>query len=74
MTVARVVLTIPALTLAAAEEASVLFEEDFRIEPLAVAINETDEVKGLWETVVYFASEAEARGARKNLNFPNAAI
>ncbi len=74
MTVARVVLTIPALTLAAAEEASVLFEEDFRIEPLAVAINETDEVKGLWETVVYFASEAEARDARNNLDFPNAEI
>ena len=45
MTTARVILTIPALSLAAAEDMANRFENDFRIEPLAVTINETDEVQ-----------------------------
>jgi len=65
MTTASVILAIPALTLAAAEETANLFETDFRIEPLAVTINETDEVKNLWETVAYFADAAEAHQAQQ---------
>ena len=65
MTTARVILTIPALTLVAAEETANLFENDFRIEPLAVTINETDEIKNLWETVAYFADAAEAHKAQQ---------
>ena len=64
MTIARVVLTLPYLTLEAAQSAATRFEEDFRIEPLAVTINEIDETKNLWETMAYFTSEAEAKDAR----------
>lgn len=67
MTSARVILTIPALSLAAAEDIANRFESDFRIEPLAVTINETDEAKNLWETVAYFATDAEAEEARRLL-------
>ena len=63
MTIARVVLTLPYLTLEAAQSAATRFEEDFRIEPLAVTINEIDEAKNLWETMAYFTSEAEAKDA-----------
>ena len=38
-------------------------EDDWRIEVLAVGINETDAVHGLWETVAYFADEAGALAA-----------
>ncbi len=38
-------------------------EDDWRIEVLAVSINETDAVHGLWETVAYFADEAGALAA-----------
>ena len=67
MTTARIILTIPALTLPQAEATATRFEEDFRIEPLAVTINETDEVKNHWETVAYFVTEAEAHAARELL-------
>ncbi len=62
---AQVILTVPALTLTAAEETANLFENDFRIEPLAVTINETDEAKNLWETVAYFADVTEACEAQQ---------
>ena len=74
MTTARVILTVPALTLAAAEETANRFEIDFRIEPLAVTINETDEAKNLWETVAYFASEAEAHEAQQLLQLSSGII
>ena len=67
MSTARVILTIPALNLAAAEDIANRFESDFRIEPLAIAINETDEAKSLWETVAYFADDAEAHEAQQHL-------
>ena len=68
MTTARVILTVPALTLAAAEDIANRFENDFRIEPLAVTINETDEAKNLWETVAYFATEDDAIEAQQFLH------
>ncbi len=64
---ARIILTLPARSLAAAEAAANRFEEDFRVDPLAVTINETDEANSLWETVAYFATEAEARQAQELL-------
>lgn len=74
MATARILLTIPALSLAKAEEAAEKFENDFRIEPLAVAINETDEAKNHWETVAYFANEGEAREAQKHLQLTTSTI
>ena len=74
MTLARVILTFPALTLAAAEETANLFENDFRIEPLAVTINETDEAKNLWETVAYFSSDTEANEAQQLLQLSSGII
>ena len=67
MTAARVILTIPSLSLTAAEDSANRFENDFRIEPLAVTINETDESKNHWETVAYFTNEADAEEARRLL-------
>jgi ribosomal protein L11 methyltransferase len=74
MTEARVILTIPALALPAAEDMADRFESDFRIEALAVTINETDEAKNLWETVAYFASHEEADDAQKLLQLPSGII
>lgn len=74
MTTARFVLTVPALTLGAAEKISGKFETDFRIEPLAVSINETDDAKNLWEAVAYFASAADARDARQHLQLSSGEI
>lgn len=74
MTTVRVILTIPALSLAAAEDIANRFENDFRIEPLAVTINETDEAKNLWETVAYFASDAEANEAQQHLQLSSGII
>jgi ribosomal protein L11 methyltransferase len=74
MTTARVILTIPSLSLTAAEDKANRFENDFRIEPLAVTINETDEVQNQWETVAYFANEADAEEARRLLELPTGII
>ncbi len=74
MTTARVILTIPALSLAAAEDMANRFENDFRIEPLAVTINETDEAQNLWETVAYFVTDAEAKEAQRLLQLPSGII
>ncbi|MEP7172624.1 MAG: 50S ribosomal protein L11 methyltransferase [Aestuariivirga sp.] len=74
MTTARVILTVPALSLAAAEDMANRFESDFRIEPLAVTINETDEAKNLWETVAYFASGEDAEEVRRLLQLPSGII
>ncbi len=74
MTTARVILTVPALSLAAAEDMAGRFENDFRIEPLAVTINETDEAQNLWETVGYFANDEEAQEARRILQVPTGTV
>lgn len=70
MTTARVILTVPALSLEAAEDMADRYESDFRIEPLAVTINETDEVKNLWDTVAYFANGEDAEEAQRLLQVP----
>lgn len=74
MTAARVILTVPALSLSAAEDMANRFENDFRIEPLAVTINETDEGKNLWETVAYFATDADAEEAQQFLQVPSGIV
>ena len=74
MTTARVILTVPALSLPAAEAIANRFENDFRIEPLAVTINETDEAKNLWETVAYFANDTEAKEAQQLLQLSSGII
>lgn len=74
MTTARVILTVPALSLSAAENMANRFENDFRFEPLAVTINETDEGKNLWETVAYFATGADAEQAQQFLQVPSGII
>jgi ribosomal protein L11 methyltransferase len=74
MTAARIILTVPALSLEAAEGMADRFENDFRIEPLAVTINETDEAKNLWETVAYFVTDAGAEEARQLLQLSSGII
>ncbi len=74
MTTARVILTVPALTLLAAEETASRFENDFRIELLAVTINETDEAKNLWETVAYFGDASDAHEAQQILQLSSGII
>jgi ribosomal protein L11 methyltransferase len=64
MTEARFSLTIPALPHDAALELATAVEDDIRLDPLAITINETDEAKALWELVLYFESEEDAEAAR----------
>ena len=64
MTEARYTLTLPALSHDGANNFASALEENFRIDPLAITINETDEEKGLWEVTLYFGSQEEAEDAR----------
>jgi ribosomal protein L11 methyltransferase len=64
MTEARFTLTIPALSHDAANNLATALEEDLRLDPLAITINETDERQALWEVALYFADEEEAEAAR----------
>jgi len=63
MTEARFTLTVPALSHDGANDLASALEEDFRLEPMAITINETDEALGHWEVVLFFAEEDEARSA-----------
>jgi ribosomal protein L11 methyltransferase len=74
MSIARVTLTIGNLTHEAAHALAEQIENDFRIDPLAVTINETNEAKALWETVAWFESDEVADEARKNLALPAGVI
>ena len=69
MTTARFTLTIPNMTLEAAQAEAQRIEDDFAVDALAVTINETDEDKSVWECVVYFGEQAEAEAARQHLGF-----
>jgi ribosomal protein L11 methyltransferase len=64
MTEARYTLTLPALSHDAANDLASALEENIRLDPMAITINETDEARGLWELALYFASEEEAEDAR----------
>jgi hypothetical protein len=63
VTAARFTLTLAGLPLGEAQKLAARIDDDWRIETLAVAVNEIDEARGLWETVVYFEDEAAARAA-----------
>jgi ribosomal protein L11 methyltransferase len=65
MTEARYTLSIPALSHDAANDLASALEENVRLDPLAITINETDEAKGLWEVALYFETEADAEAARE---------
>ncbi len=67
MTAARFTLMLDGLSLGGAQELAARIEDDWRIEALAVAVNETDEARGLWQTVAYFEDEAGARAADRAL-------
>src|SRR5438128_1774540 len=62
---AHFILTISGLGLAEAQELTERIEADIRLEPMAVAINESDEKNQRWEVVAYFGSDAETRVAKE---------
>jgi ribosomal protein L11 methyltransferase len=68
VTAAGFTLTLAGLRLGEAQKLAARIEDDWRIEALAVAVNETDEAAGLWQTVAYFADEAGARAANAVLD------
>ena len=74
MSIARVTLTIGNLSHEASHHLSEQIENDFRLDPLAVTINETDEAQALWETVAWFESSELADEARSMLEKPQAII
>jgi ribosomal protein L11 methyltransferase len=74
MSIARVTLTIGNLSHEASHHLSEQIENDFRLDPLAVTINETDEAQGLWETVAWFETSELADEARSMLEKPQAII
>ncbi len=51
-----------------------LLEGDFRLDALAVSINEIDEMRALWETVAWFATEVEAHEASRLIALPHVTI
>ncbi len=74
MSIARFTLTIANLSHEQAHALAEQIENDYRLDPLAVTINETDEAKALWETVVWFESQELASQARIALSQPTAII
>ena len=63
MTAARFTLTIADLPHDGAQELASALEDNVRIDPMAITINETDEAGGLWEVVLYFAGLEEVLDA-----------
>jgi ribosomal protein L11 methyltransferase len=74
MSIARVTLTIGNLSHEDSHKLAEQIENDFRLDPLAVTINETDEAKALWETVAWFETTALAEEAQSLLQKPQAVI
>ncbi len=64
---ARFILTCSARSLDAAQALADLIESHIAIDVLAVAVNEVDEQRALWNTVAYFSDEDAARAARDAL-------
>lgn len=61
---ARFILTCPARSLEAAQALADQIESHIAIDALAVAVNEVDEKRALWNTIAYFSGEEAARAAR----------
>lgn len=74
MTEARFLLTIPNLTHDVANDLASELEDDARLDPMAITINETDEARGLWEVSLYFATRDEAGDAALVVGKPDASI
>jgi ribosomal protein L11 methyltransferase len=74
MSFPRVTLTIGKLSHEASHDMAEQIENDFRLDPLAVTINETDEANALWETVAWFETTALAEEAQSLLQKPQAVI
>jgi ribosomal protein L11 methyltransferase len=74
MTAARFTLTFPDLTHDAANGTANSLEEDFRLEPMAITINETDEARGLWEVVLYFGERQDVEDAQSMLGISGTVI
>ena len=74
MSIARVTLTIGNLSHDQSHALAEQIENDFRLDPLAVSINETDEANALWETVAWFESTELAIEARAHLQNPQAVV
>jgi ribosomal protein L11 methyltransferase len=74
MSIARVTLTIGNLSHEASHDLAERIENDFRLDPLAVTINETDEANAIWETVAWFETTELAKDARSLLEKPEAVI
>jgi ribosomal protein L11 methyltransferase len=74
MTEARFTLTLPDLAHDAALNLASELEDDIRLDPLAVTINETDEAKGLWEVLLYFGDASDADHASSLLNHKGATV
>ncbi len=72
MTAARFTLTLAGLQLGEAQKLAARIEDDWCIEALAVAVNETDEARGRWETIAYFEDESGARAAETVLTLHGA--
>ncbi len=64
MTEARFTLTLPDLSHDGANALASALEENIRLDPMAITINETDEARALWEVVLYFETGEEAEAAR----------
>ena len=66
MSTARFTLAISGLLLPEAQKLAGRIESHLAHDPLAVAINETDEAQAIWETVAYFADCREAMAAQQD--------
>lgn len=74
MTEARFTLTLPDLAHDAANVLANALEDNVRLDPMAITINETDEARGLWEVVLYFAEEDEVRDAADVIDIAGARV
>ncbi len=74
MTAARFTLAIPDLSHDDATDLASKLEEDFRFEPMAITINETDEQRMLWEVVLYFGAMEEAEETSRLIGIDAARI
>lgn len=74
MSEARFTLTIPDQTHDGAAQLADAIDDDIRLSPLAVTINETDEARGFWEVVLYFEDAADAASAADVLDVEHPVI
>jgi ribosomal protein L11 methyltransferase len=74
MFTARYILTTASTSHDAAHQLADQFDEHFAIDALAVSVTETDEAKGLWNVIAYFAQSEDAENAREALGLVDSEI